>query len=65
MEKQNKELKTYLAELETAEQRKSKANIAAPKKENNVEVQRHGSCRKVRAAAAAAVDDSDRAALRR
>jgi chaperonin cofactor prefoldin len=39
LEKQNKELKTRLAELEGAQKTEMKATTAGPKKENKAEVQ--------------------------
>jgi hypothetical protein len=48
LEKQNKELKAKLAELEAPQKTKMKFTIAAPKRaNNNVEIQRHISCPKV------------------
>jgi hypothetical protein len=66
LERQIKELKTQVAELEAALERKSGATTEALKEEGSeAECQRRVTCRRVRMIAAAAPDDRECAALRR
>jgi hypothetical protein len=66
LEKQKKKLMAKLAELETGQETKSKANTATSKtKNNNVKVEQQKSSRKVQGIAAATADHWHRAALRR
>jgi hypothetical protein len=66
LEKQIEELKAKMAELEAALEEKAEATTAALKEEGSeAEYQRRVTCRRVRVVAAAALDDPDRAALRR
>jgi hypothetical protein len=61
LERQIKELKEMISELEAALQKETKATITAPKEEGDSEVaaQRHASCQKVQVVAAAAPGGQD------
>jgi hypothetical protein len=65
-ERQVEELKTKVAELEAALERKAEATTGAPKEEGSAaECLRRVTCRRVRIVAADAPDDRERAALTR
>jgi hypothetical protein len=66
LERQVEELKAKVAELEAAPELKAEATTEALKEEGSeAECQRRVTCRRVRIVAAAALDDRERAALRR
>jgi hypothetical protein len=66
LEKQIKELKAKMAELEAALEEKAEATTEALKEEGReAECQRRVTCRRVQMVAAAAPDDREHAALRR
>jgi hypothetical protein len=66
LERQNEELRTKVAELEAALERKTEATTEAPKEEGTeAECQRRVTCRRVEMVAAADPDDRERVALRR
>jgi hypothetical protein len=67
LDRQIKELKEKIAELEAAPEREMKATIAAPREEeedSEAECQRRASCRRVLVVAAAAPDGRNCAVLR-
>jgi hypothetical protein len=66
LERQIEELKTTVAELEAAPERKAEATTEMLKERGSeAECQRRLTCQRVRIVAAAAPDDRERAALRR
>jgi chromosome segregation ATPase len=65
LEKQIKELKEKVAELEATLEEKAEATTEALEEGSEAECQRRVTCRRVQMVAAAAPDDRERAALRR